>query len=142
VAADHIAQTTTTINAPADAVWRALVSPDANREFMFGANVESDWQPGRPITWRGEWEGKPYEDKGEILRAEENRCLSYTHFSPLTGQPDVPENYHTVTIELEGHGDETRVSLSQDNNASEEERQHSEENWAVMLRGLKQYVER
>jgi len=58
------------------------------------------------------------------------------------GKPDTPENYHSVTIELTGAGSgKTRVSLSQDNNATEEARDHSQKNWETMLGGLKKYVE-
>lgn len=77
-----------------------------------------------------------------ILRMEPNRVLQYSHFSPLSGVPDVPENYHTVTIELSGDENHTFVALAQDHNASEEEREHSETNWAMMLAALKQLVER
>ncbi len=59
------------------------------------------------IVWKGEWEGKKYEDRGVILRLEPGHIIQYSHFSPLTGQPDVPENYHIVTIELSGKGNQT-----------------------------------
>jgi hypothetical protein len=66
----------------------------------------------------------------------------YTHFSPLAGKPDLPENYHTVSIRLVDEAGATRVQLSQDGNADDDARRHSEENWRQMLAGLKQYVER
>ncbi len=136
-----IAKATTTIHAPRLHVWDALVSPDAIREYMFGTNVTSAWEPGSPITWQGEWKGQPYEDKGVILLYKPGRMLQYSHFSPLSGLPDVEENYHTVTIELIDAGDQTRVILTQDRNASEEARQHSQKNWETMLEALKKYVE-
>jgi hypothetical protein len=89
---------------------------------MFGTEAISDWEEGSPISWRGEWQGKAYEDKGRILRLEPGRVLEYSHFSPLSGLPDRAENYHTVTIALSGEGGPTRVSLSQDNNATEDAR--------------------
>lgn len=64
-----------------------------------------------------------------------------SHFSPLSGQPDVPGNYHTVTIELPGARGHTNVSLSQDNNETQEAREHSEKNWQMMLESLKKLVE-
>jgi hypothetical protein len=67
--------------------------------------------------------------------------LQYSHYSPLSGLPDSPESYHTVTIRLTEEGAGTHVSLSQDNNPSEEARRHSEKNWRQMLAGLKSYVE-
>ena len=136
-----IAKASTTIDAPADAVWNALVTPEAIKEYMFGATVESSWSEGSPITWKGEWQGKPYEDKGVILRFRPEHVLEYSHFSPLSGLPDTPENYHTVTLELAAENGHTRVSLSQDNNANEKARAHSVKNWKQMLAGLKKYAE-
>ena len=136
-----IAQSSVVVDAPAERVWQALISPPAIRQYMFGATVETDWTAGSPITWKGEWEGKRYEDKGVIVHVEPCRRLEYTHFSPRSGLPDRPEHYHTVTVELSPEGRNTRVSLLQDHNATEEARLHSERNWAAMLSGLKQYVE-
>ncbi len=139
---DQIATAAVTVDAPAAKVWEALVSPDAIKQYMFGTNVTTDWREGSPIAWKGEWQGKPYEDKGVLLEVKPERRLKYSHFSPLSGLPDKPENYHTVTIELAGKGDRTEVSLEQDNNPTEEARAHSEKNWQTMLSGLKKYVER
>lgn len=136
-----IASASITINAPVERVWGALVNPEAIKQFMFGTHVATDWRVGNPITWKGEWQGKSYEDKGVILRFEPPRVLQYSHFSPLSGLPDKPENYHTVTIELSGEGNQTRVSLSQDNNATEEARMHSEKMWGMMLAALKQFLD-
>src|SRR4249919_20644 len=137
-----VAHASTSIDAPKSLVWDALVTPEAIREYMFGADVESDWTPGSRITWTGEMKGKPYKDKGEILEVEPERALRYSHFSPQSGKPDTPENYHTVSIRLAGSGDRTEVSLDQDNNPDASSRQESEKNWSAMLDGLKQYVER
>lgn len=136
-----VARAETTITAPIDKVWNALVDPAVIKQYMFGSTVTSEWKPGSPITWKGEWEGKKYEDKGVIVRVDPQRRLEYTHFSPLSGLPDNPENYHTVTIDLSREGSGTRVSLSQDNNATEQAREHSEKNWNMMLAGLKKVLE-
>jgi uncharacterized protein YndB with AHSA1/START domain len=138
---DLIAKASTIINAPTERVWDALVNPAAIKQYMFGTNVVSDWREGSPIVWKGEWQGKPYEDKGVILKFKPGQTLQYSHFSPLSGMPDKPENYHTVTVELSADGNQTRVSLAQDHNATEEERVHSEENWGMMLAALKKFVE-
>ena len=137
-----IARASTTIDAPPAKVWSALVTPDTIKQYMFGATVISDWKEGSPIVWKGEWQGKPYEDKGAILRLEPERLLQYSHFSPLSGLPDAPDSYHTVTIELSPEAPGTRVILSQDNNATEQARQHSQKNWETMLAGLKKLLEK
>jgi uncharacterized protein YndB with AHSA1/START domain len=137
-----IARSSVTIDAPPEKVWDALVTPAAIKQYMFDTNVTSDWKEGSPITWKGEWQGKAYEDKGVIRQFKPNQALQYTHFSPLAGLPDKPENYHTVSIQLSPDGNRTRVSLTQDNNPTEESRSHSEKNWQMMLDGLKKFVER
>lgn len=138
---DLVARATVEIHADASRVWRALVEPDEIRRYMFGTQVETDWTVGSPIRWKGEWEGKAYEDRGTVLEVRPARRLSYSHFSPLSGQPDAPENYHTVTIELDGRDGTTGVLLTQDNNPTEEARAHSEKNWTMMLQGLKRHIE-
>ncbi len=136
-----IATASTTVEAREAAVWDALVNPDVIRRWMAGAQVESDWKQGSRIVWRGEWQGRAFEDHGTVLRAEPGRLLEFTHFSPLSGAPDVPDNHHTVTIELRPDGERTRLTLAQDNNPSETAREHSEKSWSAMLAGLKKVVE-
>lgn len=138
---DLIAKAATVIRAPKDRVWEALIAPDAIKQYMFGADVESDWREGSQIKWKGEFNNKKYEDKGVILEIVPGQALQYSHFSPLSGKPDRPENYHTVTITLSESDLETQVTLSQDNNDDEESRRESEQNWTVMLDVLKKYVE-
>ena len=139
---DLIARASTAIDAPAAEVWHALTDPELIKQYMFGTNVSSNWREGSPITWEGEWQGAKYRDKGVILRMEPGRLIQYTHFSPLSGAPDLPENYHTVTVELTREGAQTRVSLAQDGNQTEEERDHSAQNWAVTLQGLRKLLEK
>ena len=136
-----IASTSVTITAPAADVWEALVSPAAIKEYMFGATVTSEWVVGSPIVWKGEWQGRAYEDRGIILEFVRERVLEYSHFSPVTGNADLPENYHIVTVQLLDDGAQTHVSLSQDNNPTEQARKEAERNWSVMLAGLKHFVE-
>jgi uncharacterized protein YndB with AHSA1/START domain len=137
-----VARVSAVIDAPILKVWEALVTPEAIKLYMFGTTVVSDWKEGSSIVWKGEWQGKAYEDKGVIQRFEPPRMLQYTHYSPLSGLADTHENYHTVTIELSEQEGGTRVSLAQDNNRTEEAREHSEKNWSMMLDGLKKMLEK
>jgi len=136
-----IATAKTTIHVSIDKVWEALVTPEIIKKYMFGTTVNSNWKEGSKITWEGEWNGKPYEDKGIILQFKPGTKLQYSHFSPLSGQTDSPENYHTVTIDLIEKDGQTNVSLSQDHNETEQAKEHSEKNWNMMLSGLKKLLE-
>ena len=137
----YIAKATTTINAPVTKVWQALVNPEIIKQYLFNTEVISDWKVGSPIIYKGEWEGKAFEDKGEILEIEPEKILKSTHWSPLSGVPDSPENYHTVAYTLSTRGDSTEVTITQDNNATEQEKAHSEKNWETVLAGMKKLLE-
>jgi uncharacterized protein YndB with AHSA1/START domain len=139
---DYVATAETDIDAPRQTVWDALTDPAQIKQFMFGAQVSTDWQPGSPITWKGEYEGKPYEDKGEIVEVQRGSRLVMTHFSPLSGQEDKPENYHRLTYELADRAGGTHLSLSQDGNGSEDEADHSRKSWEMMLGSIKELLER
>ena len=139
---DHVARAEVIVKAPRRAVWSALTDPEQVRSWMVGTTLTTDWEVGSPITWRGEMNGKPSEDKGEVLEADEPRRLSTTHYSPLMGQEDRPENYHTVTWTLTPTRDgRTTVALEQDGNDSQEQAEQFSQNWQQMLESLKQTVE-
>lgn len=135
-----IAKATMTISSPPSKVWEALTKPELIKQYFFGAEIVTDWKEGSPIVYRGQWEGKPFEDKGVVLKVEPNRRLTVTHWSPLSGVPDVPENYHRVDYLLEAVGGGTRITITQDNNASDEEAAQSRKNWTAVLEGLKKLL--
>ena len=138
---NHVATASVTVDAPRDRVWKALTDPDIISRYMFGSRVTSDWTVGSTITYAGEYEGKKYEDHGVILDLHPGELLRSTHFSPLSGKQDIPENYHTLTWSLESDGEKTTLTLTQDNNESEDAAKHSEDNWKAVLKGLKKVVE-
>ncbi|HLX90481.1 MAG TPA: SRPBCC family protein [Puia sp.] len=137
-----IARAETKIHVPVARVWEAFINPKIIKTYMFGTDVISEWKKDSPIVWKGEWKGKPYEDKGKIINIDPNKRLQYTHFSPLSGKADILENYHTVTIEMNSDQEETRISLSQDKNESEGELKESQRNWQMMLDSLKSILEK
>ena len=133
----------TTINADAQQVWEALT---ANKSAMFmGAEVDTDWKQGSPISFTGEFKGKAYRDHGEIRTANEGRELAFTHFSPLSGKADAEENYNLVDIRLSPDGERTKVSVSQTPLGGERPDEQTVDeyrrNWDVMLDGLRRAAE-
>ena len=136
-----VAKATITINAPASRVWDALTKPDLIKLYLFGTQVTTDWRVGSPITYQGMWEGKAYKDKGQVLQVEPGKLLVSTFWSSLSGLPDVPENYQTVRYELSAAGNGVRLTITQDNNHSQEEADHSAQNWKTVLDGIKKLLE-
>jgi uncharacterized protein YndB with AHSA1/START domain len=102
----------------------------------------SDWRVGSTITYKGVWQGKPYEDKGKILDLVPNKLLRSTYWSGMSGLKDAPENYSTVTYTLSEVGGSTTLTVTQDNNPTRESAEHSQSNWAIVLKGLKDLLEK
>jgi uncharacterized protein YndB with AHSA1/START domain len=134
-------ETSVTIDAPIDQVWRAITTPDLIERWFFGVTTRSDWSPGSELVHTGEWQGRPYEDKGVILRIEEPTLLEHTHWSAMSGQPDRPENYETVTYRLADQGEKTELTVSEVNLASEDAVSMSEQGWRSALGALKELCE-
>jgi len=132
-----------TIHASRRDVWDALTNPHKVKQYMHGTEMSTDWTEGSPIVWKGEWKGRSYVDKGTVLAVEPKTLLKYTHWSPMGGSDDRPENYHTVTYSLAGEDRNTTLTLTQDNNATQEEADKmANDNWGPVLNGLKETVEK
>jgi uncharacterized protein YndB with AHSA1/START domain len=141
MAANFVAKATTTINAPASLVWKALTDPEIIRTYMFGTEMTTDWKVGSRITWQGNYEGKAYEDKGQILQLLPEKLLQYTYHSSMSGIEDRPENYFNITYELEEENGQTNVTLINSNLPDEQSQQHSQKNWETVLGKMKEVVE-
>lgn len=135
-----IATSSITINVPAEKVWEALTNPAMVKQYLFGTDVKTDWQVGSPITYSGEWEGKPYEDKGVITKNEPGKILETTYWSAAFGE-NIPENNKNVKYELSPTEGGTTLTITQDNNKTETERDHSQKNWDMVLGLMKKMLE-
>jgi uncharacterized protein YndB with AHSA1/START domain len=135
------ANVTVSINAPVKEVWQALTDPAKIKQYLFGTDTITDWKKGSEIRYKGVWDGRVYEDKGKIIDIIPEKKLHTTYYSSNSGKPDLPENYNNVIYELKPEGDQTVISVSQDNIKTEEELQHMKENWSMVLYGMKKLVE-
>lgn len=136
------AKVSTVINAPVSSVWEALTKPELIKQYFFGTTTITDWKVGGPIKFKGEWEGKSYEDKGTVLKFEPNKMLQYDYWSSMSGIEDKPENYVTITYFVSGEKNKTTLTISQENIANEKMKEHSEQNWKKVLNNLKDFIER
>jgi uncharacterized protein YndB with AHSA1/START domain len=138
---DHVVNTSIHIDAPPSEVWDALTEPGQIKKYMFGADVHTDWKPGSPLSFTGTYQGRSYADKGRVLECVPERKLVHTYWSSMAGEPDRPENYKTVSYGLREERDRTLLTLTQDHDATEEAREHAEQNWRQVLQGVKQTAE-
>lgn len=131
-----------TINAPASKVWEALTSPEIIKQYFFGTDAVSDWKVGSPLIFKGEWQGKKYEDKGTILDSVPDKLFKYNYWSSMSGIEDKPENYVIVTYELSESNNATTLTITQENIPDEKTKEHSEQNWRKVLEDLKKLLEK
>ena len=131
-----------TINAPASKVWEALTTPAIIKQYFFGSDAVSDWKVGSPLIFKGEWQGKQYQDKGTILESVPQKKFKYSYWSSMSGIEDKPENYVDVTYELTENNNATTFTVTQENIPDEKTKEHSEENWRKVLGDLKKLLEK
>jgi uncharacterized protein YndB with AHSA1/START domain len=137
-----IAKASISIDAPASKVWEALTTPKLIKQYFFGTDTITDWKAGSPIIFKGEWNGKQYQDKGTILDIVPRKLLKYSYWSSMSGIEDKPENYVNVTYGLSEKNNQTVIMITQENVPDEKMKAHSEENWKKVLLGLKKLLEK
>jgi uncharacterized protein YndB with AHSA1/START domain len=129
-----------TIHAPIEKVWDGLTNPEWVKKYFFGTTLVTTWQPNSPIYFRGEWEGKPYEDKGTVLKFEPNKMLVYNYHSSWSDLEDRLENRQIITYRVKSKGNSTILTISQSNIDTLEKKIHSAQNWAGLLKELKKIM--
>ena len=138
----RIVDLNTTVAADRARVWSVLTGPEG--VVMPGTTVQTDWKQGSPVVFSGLWQGKAFEDHGEVLAISEGSSLSLSHWS---GNRPQPEDYHVIRYDLSPAGDgHTRVTLTQHNVGSqvdvdEKTRAEFTKTFQAMLDGLKAKAE-
>jgi hypothetical protein len=64
---------------------RGLEGPHHTRPHqavVFGVDTETDWKVGSPLVHRGVYQGRPYQDKGEIIGSTPRRSTRDLSVSP------------------------------------------------------------
>jgi hypothetical protein len=54
----------------------------------------------------------------------------------------MPENYNNVEYTLTQEGESTQLTITQDNNPTQESADHSKKNWEIVLKKLKDLLEK
>lgn len=139
--APFTAQSSIDLHASLDTVWDAITKPELVKQYFFGTDMVTDWGIGSPIFFRGEWEGKAYEDKGFVLTFEPKSSLSYNYWSSFSGIEDSVDHYQVLTYALSEHDGVVTLTITQSNAPSQEVADHSANNWNMVLAGLKKLVE-
>ena len=104
--------------------------------------IITDWKVGSPVVIRGHMNGKDFENKGTVLQFEPGKTLRYSHLSSLSRLPDQAENYAIIEFRLRPMGDQTILTLTLSDFATESIYQHLAFYWNVTLEVLKKMIEK
>lgn len=130
------------IQAPAGKVWRALTEPDLVKQWQYGSDLLTTWEPGSPIVFRNEWNGQVFEQKGTVLEFKPASRARYSLFFPRPGVEDIPENYFFMTYELTESGGLTSLVFRQeDPRPSQADAASGGDDGPDVLSALKELVE-
>jgi uncharacterized protein YndB with AHSA1/START domain len=105
-----------TINASMECVWKALTHPDLVKRWQYGSDLSTSWEPGSPITFKAEWNGKVLEQWGKVLEFKPCERLIYNLFAPAPGLEDKPENYFVMSYMLYPENGQTKLEIIQEDN--------------------------
>src|ERR1700675_4608420 len=74
-----------------DEAWKALVNPEIVEKYMLGSKQLSDWRRGSSIIWKKDFNGRTFEDKGEILEITRQKSLKVHALLASLGQTGCAE---------------------------------------------------
>lgn len=130
----------TYIRTSAEKLWQALINPEFNRQYWFGAHQESDWQKGRP--WQLVRPDGCIADAGEIIDIDPLRLIVIRWRNEV--MPELKaEGYTRCTIAIEPQGEMMKLTVTHE---AESERPHKliekvQGGWPLILASLKSLLE-
>ncbi len=124
-------------------VWEGLTNPSIIKNYLYGTNTITTWEPGSPIVFEGEWEGNTYKDEGVVVAFKPFESLQYSYWSGFSGLPNLPENRSLISYELETLPDgNTQFSWIQKGFANVQGYEHSKSNMPTFMEGIKLEIEK
>jgi uncharacterized protein YndB with AHSA1/START domain len=109
----HTTTSKVTISAAKEKVWAALTKPELIKQWQYGSDLSTTWQPGTPISFLVEWPGGKFEQWGKVIEFRPSDYLSYSLFAPRPGLEDRPENYFEMRYHLAEQAGATVVTIIQ-----------------------------
>ena len=131
-----------TIKASPSRVWQELTKPKFIEQYLFGRQASHGWHIGSPILYRGVWQGKNNEAKGEFLEVEPERLVLSSSWNSPSAVAGIPTNFMTVRYELAASNDGTELTLIQENDETQDGMaEASQQDWLMTLEDIKRLLE-
>ena len=136
-----IASSKILINASPEKIWDVLTDSEKIKIYLYDTHVQTDWKKGSLIIFQGEYLGKQYKDKGNVIENIPYKLLKYKYWSSLSGLEDKEENYSIVTYTIEPvNENDCQFTWHQQGFSNEEGKCHTEEGLKNMLNQIKEFA--
>ena len=130
------------INSSKEKLWAVLTESEFTKQYMFNCAVESNWEIGSPITWKGNYQGYDAFQKGEILAIKPLELIKYSTFDPNFGLEDISKNYIHVSYLISENGDSIQLTIANETFDGNDERMgHIKQGWEMVLPKIKEVAE-
>ncbi len=130
------------IKANREAIFELLTTADQITKYYPYESVESDWQLGGKVLFRGSVDDREFIDYGVIEALSNPKEFGYRYWSDNHGTERVPENHHTISYRLKPRNGGTVIELTHGNVNSREYYLAMNSIWNSLLEGLKNYAEK
>lgn len=130
------------LKAPIEKVFSALTDNEEITKYFPLNSVESTWEVGSEVLYKGEVNGSPFTDYGIIEKLTFPIEYQYRYWSDNHGTERTEENHLTINYGLEKADEGTMLTVKQSNIKSAEmyELMNSQV-WDFLLASLKQHIE-
>jgi uncharacterized protein YndB with AHSA1/START domain len=130
------------ISASRECVYSALTSSDEIPKYYPLKEVESTWQTGSEVLYKGEVNGASFTDFGVIEELVSPSIYTYRYWSDNHGTERLPENHITISYLLSENNESTKLAVFQSNIKSRELYELMDKQvWDYLLSSLKNYAE-
>jgi uncharacterized protein YndB with AHSA1/START domain len=65
------------LNTSKEKVWDALTKPELVKRWQYGSDLITNWEVGSSIRFRTEWDGKVFEQWGQVLEVQPPELLKF-----------------------------------------------------------------
>ncbi len=131
-----------TIDAAVQDVWHALTDTTLIGKYFFNVKVNGDWKEGNTILYTGNWQDRKFKSKAKVLQVREQKVLKYSYWSDMSGNEDLPENYHIITYELKPVDGKTELIMTEENLQDEKMKEKSAMLWKHVFEKMRGLLEK
>ena len=108
------------LNIPIEKVFSALTNSQEIPRYFPLKSVESTWNVGSEVLYKGELDGVPFTDFGVIEKLTSPTEYRYRYWSDNHGTQRTEQNYLTISYNLEKSNEGTVLTVKQSNIKSPE----------------------